>query len=69
MEKEAAASAGGGIGFLGALTLIFIVLKLTHFIDWSWWWILSPLWLPMSIVIGIFVIGIFVIGMAGWIVK
>ena len=33
------------IGFLGLLTLVFIVLKLTHHIDWSWVWVLSPLWL------------------------
>ena len=33
------------IGFLGLLTLVFIVLKLTHYIDWSWLWVLSPLWL------------------------
>lgn len=32
------------IGFLGLLTLIFIVLKLTHMIDWSWWLVLLPLW-------------------------
>mgnify|MGYP006889047577 FL=1 len=33
------------IGFLGLLTLVFIVLKLTQYIDWSWLWVLSPLWL------------------------
>lgn len=38
-------SGGGGIGFTGALTLVFIVLKLTHVVNWSWWWVLSPLWL------------------------
>lgn len=36
----------GGLGFLQALTLIFIVLKLTNNIDWSWWWVLFPLWFP-----------------------
>ena len=35
--------------FLGILTLIFITLKLTHFIDWSWWWVLAPMWVPLSI--------------------
>ena len=34
----------GGIGFTGALFLVFLVLKLTHVIDWSWWWITAPLW-------------------------
>lgn len=33
---------GTGIGFTGALQLIFITLKLMHYIDWSWWWVLSP---------------------------
>lgn len=34
----------GGIGFPGLLTILFVGLKLTHFIDWSWWWVLAPLW-------------------------
>lgn len=34
----------GGIGFLGLLTVAFIVLKLTNVIQWSWVWVLSPLW-------------------------
>ena len=39
----------GGIGFLGLLTILFIALKLTKVIGWSWWWILSPLWIPTCI--------------------
>ena len=38
-------SASGGIGFAGLLTIVFIALKLTHAIGWSWWWVLSPLWI------------------------
>lgn len=34
-----------GIGFTGLLQILFIGLKLTGFIDWSWLWVLSPLWL------------------------
>ncbi|MCF0163200.1 MAG: hypothetical protein HUJ88_11575 [Fusobacterium necrophorum] len=37
-----------GIGFTGALTLIFIVLKLTDNITWSWLWVLCPLWIPFA---------------------
>ena len=37
------------IGFSWALTLIFIVLKLTNVIAWSWWWVLSPIWSPGGI--------------------
>lgn len=32
------------IGFTGLLTVAFVVLKLTGYIDWSWWWVLAPLW-------------------------
>lgn len=32
-------SSSGGIGFAGLLTILFIGLKLTNHIDWSWWWI------------------------------
>lgn len=39
----------GGVGFLGLLTIVFIVLKLTNCIAWSWWWVLSPIWLPLAI--------------------
>jgi len=45
-----------GIGFSGLLTIVFIVLKLTKVIDWSWWWVLSPAWIPTALVVGIFVV-------------
>jgi len=40
----------GGIGFFGLLAIAFIVLKLVGYIGWSWWWVLSPLWLPILVV-------------------
>lgn len=46
----------GGIGFCGLLTIVFITLKLTHTIDWSWLWVLSPLWIPFALVLLIFLI-------------
>lgn len=42
-------SSGGGIGFVGLLTIVFIVLKLTRVISWSWWWVLSPIWISVLI--------------------
>jgi hypothetical protein len=39
------------ISFSGLLFITFLVLKLTKVIDWSWWWIFAPLWLPVSILI------------------
>lgn len=34
----------GSSGFFGVLFITFLVLKLTHVIDWSWWWVTAPLW-------------------------
>lgn len=52
-------SRDGGIGFLGALTLLFIALKLlglSAVATWSWWWVLSPLWIPIALLIAVGVI-------------
>lgn len=46
----------GGIGFSGLLTIVFIVLKLVGVINWSWWWVLSPIWISWAIVLIIFLI-------------
>ena len=37
-------SNSGGIGVLGLLGVLFVALKLTGFIDWSWWWVTLPFW-------------------------
>lgn len=50
------------IGFPGLLTLIFITLKLTDYIDWSWVWVLSPMWISISLAV---IIAIFIISMGG----
>lgn len=42
-------SSSSGIGFGGMLAIVFIVLKLTGVINWSWWWVLSPLWLGFAL--------------------
>lgn len=44
-------SSSGGVGVLGLLGVAFIVLRLTHYIDWSWWWVLGPFWIPLAIVV------------------
>lgn len=49
-------SSSGGIGFFGLLTIVFIVLKLTNVINWSWLWVLAPIWMPIALLIlGFFV--------------
>lgn len=54
-------SSSSGLGLGTVLTLIFVILKLTDHIDWSWWWVLSPIWIGILIVI---FISIFCIVMA-----
>ena len=44
-------SSGNGIGLGGVLFVVFLVLKLTGVIGWSWWWVTGPLWIPAVIVI------------------
>jgi hypothetical protein len=48
-NNVSSSSSSGGIGFTGLLTIVFIVLKLTGYIAWSWWWVLSPLWIGFTI--------------------
>lgn len=54
--STASSSSSSGIGFTGLLTIAFIVLKLTGYITWSWWWVLSPIWISICIAI-VFLIG------------
>jgi len=47
--------------FEGLLTVLFIGLKLTHVIDWSWWWVLSPMWMPVAVFILFVGIGLLIL--------
>lgn len=51
-------SSSDGIGFIGLLTIVFITLKLLGYIEWSWLWVLSPIWITGSLVISFLVITI-----------
>lgn len=55
----------GGIGFTGALTILFIALKLLDKIDWSWWWVLSPLWIGFVAALAILIIIFIVAAITG----
>ena len=46
----------GGLGFVGALQIVFITLKLLDVIKWSWWWVLAPLWISILATVIIFVV-------------
>lgn len=43
-----------GVGLTTILFIIFLTLKLTNNIDWSWWWVFSPFWIPIVAVCFIF---------------
>ena len=47
-----------GLNLTVVLFIVFLILKLTGEIDWSWWWVTSPLWIPVAAVIGLFLLGV-----------
>lgn len=55
MENNSTKS--GGIGFCELLIILFIALKLTNVITWSWWWVLAPMWTPFAIVLLFIIFG------------
>lgn len=58
-DNNSTAKAGGGTGFAGLLTVAFVVLKLCKVITWSWWWVLSPLWISWVVAIILIIVMIF----------
>ena len=55
-NKKSTSASAGGIGFCGLLTIVFIVLKLLHVINWSWFWVLSPMLFSIGFGLIIFLI-------------
>lgn len=51
-----------GIGLDIILFVVFLILKLTGNIDWSWWWVTSPLWIPIAIVVAFVILGMIIRG-------
>lgn len=58
MSNQSSASASGGAGFVSLLTVLFIGLKLTGYIDWSWWWVLSPIWISWAVLLVVLAVGV-----------
>jgi len=61
-----ASASARGIGFIGLLFITFLVLKLTHVISWSWWWVTAPLWGSVLVIL-LFLIVVYVI--AKWLLN
>jgi len=50
--SDSNSSLAATLGFIGELTILSVGLRLGGVIDWSWWWVLSPLWIPVAILFG-----------------
>jgi len=61
MSTNSSSKNSGGIGFCGLLAIVFITLKLIGKITWSWLWVLSPLWIPLTLFLGIMAIVLIVL--------
>jgi hypothetical protein len=53
MSRNDTSTGSGGIGFCGLLTVLFVGLKLTGYIGWPWVWVISPLWIPLALVLAL----------------
>ena len=58
-------NSGTGLSLSAVLFIVFLVLKLTGNIDWSWWWVTSPLWIPLVLALVVFA----VVGLAAFIAE
>lgn len=53
-------SQNNGIGLGGVLFVVFLVLKLLGYINWSWWWVTAPLWIPFALILLFLLIGLII---------
>lgn len=61
MAAKEVTYSSNNLGFTGVLTITFIVLKLTGVIGWSWWWVLSPTWIPIAFWLSVMLIAFVVV--------
>lgn len=54
-------NSGTGLSITSVLFIVFLVLKLTGNIDWSWWWVTSPLWIPIALVVSIVFLAVLIV--------
>jgi len=54
-------------GILGALTITFVVLKALGYLDWSWWGVFAPLWIPLAIPLAVLAVLGLVAFIVGWV--
>jgi len=63
MSKTIINNNSGKLGFCSILTLVFVIAKLTGHLDWTWLWVFSPLWLPLTVILSVFGVIALLIGL------
>jgi hypothetical protein len=66
--SNASGAASGGWPIATILTIVFVVLKLTDVINWSWWWVLSPLWISAGLTVLLLIVFMIIVAATdrGW---
>ena len=64
MRARMSNNPSSSISFGGVLTILFIALKLLGYINWSWWWVLSPIWIGIVIMLLTLLVGGIILAMA-----
>ena len=54
-----------GMSFCGVLFVVFLILKLTKVITWSWWWVTAPLWIPSAAILALCILALIVLMFTG----
>jgi hypothetical protein len=65
LMSKSKSNSGCTIGSSGTVFIVFLILKLTHVIDWSWWWVTAPVWMPLGIAAVLLCIAGFIVIMKG----
>ena len=61
-NNEINISIGGG--FSGLLFIAFLILKLCNVINWSWWWVTAPLWMPLAFILVVSIVCVIVLAIS-----
>jgi len=62
--SDTKSTASGGIGFGGLLAILFIAFKLLGIINWAWWLVLAPVWIPFALLL-LFLVGLLAVPLLG----
>jgi len=62
--SQTTANSASGSGVAGCLTIVFVLLKAFGLLDWSWWWVFSPLWIPAAFLAALALLALIALGIA-----